>query len=125
MANKIRISGKWIGDGEPCFIIAEAGSNHNGNLQQAKHLIEVAADAKADAVKFQLFRASKLYAKNAGQSEYLNLDRSINDIISDMEIPYDWLPELATHCETMGIIFLSSAFDEESVNQLEPFVPAC
>ncbi len=124
MATKIRIGERWVGDGEPCFIIAEAGSNHNGNLEQAKRLIDVAREAGADAVKFQLFRASKLYPKNAGQSDYLKLDRSIYDIIADMEMPYEWLPELAAHCQERGIIFLSSVFDEESVDRLDPYVPA-
>ena len=124
MASKVQICDKWIGDGEPCFIIAEAGSNHNGSLQQAKNLIDVAVDAEADAVKFQLFRANKLYPANAGHSDYLKLDRSIYDIIADMEMPYEWLPELAAYCQERGIIFLSSVFDEESVDRLDPHVPA-
>jgi len=124
MASKVQISGNWIGDGKPCYIIAEAGSNHNGSLQHAKNLIDVAADAQADAVKFQLFRAEKLYPPNAGQSEYLNSDRSIYDIVADMEMPYEWLPVLADYCQDKGIIFLSSVFDEESVDRLDPYVPA-
>ena len=124
MANKIRIANRLIGDGEPCFIIAEAGSNHNGSLEQATNLIDVAVDAGADAVKFQLSRASKLYPKNAGQSDYLKLDRSIYDIIADMEMPYEWLPVLAEYCQDKGIMFHSSVFNEDSSNQLDPYVPA-
>ena len=124
MTSTVHIAGHRIGDGERCFIIAEAGSNHNGSLDHAKRLIDVAVDAEADAVKFQLFRASKLYPKAAGRSEYLNVDRSIYDIIEDMEMPYDWLPELACYCDEKGIMFLSSVFDEESVDQLDPYVPA-
>ncbi len=124
MATKVKIGQRWVGDGEPCFIIAEAGSNHNGNVEHAISLIDVAAEAGADAVKFQLFRAGKLYPKGAGQSDYLNLDRSIYDIIAEMELPYEWLPGLAAHCQEKDIIFLSSAFDEESVDRLDPYVPA-
>lgn len=124
MAAKVRIGNRSIGDGEPCFVIAEAGSNHNCNLEQAKRLIDVAVEASADAVKFQLFRASRLYPKNAGQSDYLKLARPIYDIISDMEMPYEWLRELAAYCKENGIIFLCSACDEESVDQLAPYVPA-
>ena len=124
MATKVWIDNRWVGDGEPCFIIAEAGSNHNGSLEQAKRLIDVAVDASADAVKFQLFRASKLYPKAAGRSDYLKLDRSIYDIITDMEMPYEWLPKLAAYCDDKKIIFLSSVFDEESVDILDPYVPA-
>jgi N,N'-diacetyllegionaminate synthase len=124
MTTKVKIGDRWIGEGEPCFIIAEAGSNHNGSLEQARSLIDVAAEAGADAVKFQLFRASKLYLPTAGQSDYLKLDKSIYDIIHEMEMPYEWLPQLAAYCQRTGIIFLASAFDEESVDELDPYVPA-
>lgn len=124
MATKIRIGNRWVGDGEPCFIIAEAGSNHNGSMEQAKRLIDVSVEAGADAVKFQLFRASKLYPKAAGKSDYLKLDKSIYDVIAEMEMPYEWLPELAAYCQEQGIMFLSSVFDEESVDELDPYVPA-
>ncbi len=120
----ISIGDRQIGDGERCFIIAEAGSNHNGSIEQAKRLIDVAVDADADSVKFQLFRADRLYPRNAGKSDYLGMDKSIYDIINDMEMPYEWLPELAAYCQESGIIFLSSAFDEESVDELDPYVPA-
>lgn len=124
MATKVRIGDRWIGDGERCFIIAEAGSNHNGNLEQAKRLIDVAVSAGADAVKFQLFRASRLYPKSAGLSEYLKMAKSIYDIIAEMEVPYEWLPELAAYCREKGVFFLASAFDEESADRLDPHVEA-
>ena len=121
---RVKIADRWIGEGEPCFIIAEAGSNHNGSLEQAKCLIDVAVRAGADAVKFQLFRASKIYNKDAGKSDYLKLDKPIYDIIADMEMPYEWLPELADHAQKQSIIFFSSVLDEESLEQLDPYVPA-
>jgi len=124
MAKKVEIADKWVGEDEPCFIIGEAGSNHNGNLQQALRLIDVAVEAGVDAVKFQVFRASKLYPREAGTSDYLKLDKSIYDIISEMEMPYEWLPDLAAYCQEKDIIFLSSVFDEESVDRLDPYVPA-
>ena len=124
MKDKVQVGDRWVGDGQPCFIIAEAGSNHNGSLEQAKRLIDVSVDAGADAVKFQLFRASKLYPKSAGEDENLKLGRSIYDIISEMEMPYEWLPELATYCHEKEILFLCSVFDEESVDRLDPYVPA-
>ena len=122
MVRTVSVGSKKLGDGCPCFIIVEAGSNHNGSLEQAKLLIDVAASAGADAVKFQLFRASKLYPRGAGQSDYLKEARSIYDIIREMEMPYDWLPELAAHCKKKRIFFMASAFDEESVDRLDPFV---
>jgi len=121
---KVRIGERWVGDGEPAYIVAEAGSNHNGSFEQALRLIDAAADACADAVKFQQFKAAKLYPKSAGASDYLNTPRSIYDIIHDMETPDDWVPELAGHCRRRGLAFLSSPFDEESADLLDPWVPA-
>lgn len=121
---RLHLGQREIGDTAPCFIIAEAGSNHNGRLEQAKRLIDLAADAGADAVKFQVFRASKLYPQRAGHSDYLKDARSIYDIVSELEMPYEWLPELARWSAERGVLFLASAFDEESVDRLEPFVPA-
>jgi len=118
----IRIGERGIGAGHPCFVIAEAGSNHNGNFEQALKLIGVAARAGADAVKFQVFRASRLYPKSAGTSDYLKVEKSIYDVIHEMETPYEWLPELRAACDEQGILFLASAFDEESVDRLDPFV---
>ena len=74
---KVRIGNHWIGDGERCFIIGEAGSNHNGQFEQAKDLIDVAASAGADAIKFQVFKASRLYPRSAGLSDYLRISKPI------------------------------------------------
>lgn len=124
MRAKVRIGNQWIGDGNPCFIVAEAGSNHNGNLDQAKRLIDIAASAGANAVKFQVFRAKDLYPKGAGPSDYLGVQKPIYDIVAEMEMPYEWLPELAAYSREKDILFLASAFDEESVERLDPYVEA-
>ena len=121
----IEIAGKAIGKGHPCFIIAEAGSNFRIsedpkiNFKQALKLIDIAADAKADAVKFQLYRAQKLYLKNSGNADYIGKEKSIFDIIKEMELPHEWLPRLKEKCDKRKIIFLCSPFDEESADQLE------
>jgi sialic acid synthase SpsE len=120
----IDIGGRAVGPGQPCFVIAEAGSNHNGNIEQAKRLIAIAAEAGADAVKFQTFRAAKLYPRSAGKSDYLKLDQSIYDIIAAMEMPYEWIPILAAESAKHGLLFLSTPFDEQSTDQLEPYVQA-
>jgi sialic acid synthase SpsE len=75
--DKVRLGNRLVGEGESCFIIAEAGSNHNGSLEQAKELIDIAVSAGADAVKFQVCRAARLYPKSAGISDYLKIPRSI------------------------------------------------
>ncbi len=118
------IWGKPVGDGAPCFIIAEAGSNHNGDLGMARELVEVAAQCGADAVKFQTFKASKLYPKSAGKSDYLGVDTSIYDIIKAMEMPEEWLGELCELSHSLGMAFISSPFHEEAVALLDPYVDA-
>ena len=119
---KIEIDG--INISERTFVIAEAGSNHNGSLETAKELIDVAADAGADAVKFQTFRAEDMYVQESGEANYLDDDRSIYEIIESMEMPYDWIPELRDYCEDAGVVFMSTPFDERSADELEEFVPA-
>lgn len=120
----MRIGATLIGVGHPCYVIAEAGSNHNGSLPQAMQLIDVAAEAGADAVKFQLFRASRMYPRSAGVSGYLGSAVPIYDIIASMEMSYEWLPELAGYCESRHIAFLATPFDEDSADQLVPWVQA-
>ena len=68
MSNRIQIQGKTIGNGAPCFIIAEAGVNHNGDVKAAERLVDVAAEAGADAVKFQMFKADLLAERPADDS---------------------------------------------------------
>ncbi len=121
---RIKVGSRWVGAGEPCYVIAEAGSNHNGDLGQALALIDVAAEAGADAVKFQGFRAQTLYPETAGKSEYLADERSIYEIIQAMEMPLEWLPALADHCRGRGVDFLCTPFDEAWVDALAPWVPA-
>lgn len=119
-----KIGDRRVGPGEPTFVIAEAGSNHNGDLDLAKELIDVAAKAGADAVKFQTFRAENLYVKDSGEVEYLNDDRSIYEIIQSMEMPYEWIPELYEYCSEQGVLFMSTPFDERSADELAEYVPA-
>ena len=122
MIEKIRVGERWIGEDQPVFIIAEAGSNHNGNFNQALRLVDVAAEAGADAVKFQTFKASKMYPRTAGQSDYLEVPQSIYEIIREMEMPDDWVPLLAEHCREKKIEFISTPFDEASVDLLAPYL---
>jgi sialic acid synthase SpsE len=120
----IKIGGRWIGHGHPCYLVAEAGSNHNGSFEQALRLIDVAAEAKVDAVKFQHFKAAKMYPMSAGSSDYLKSPKPIFDIIQEMETPDEWVPRLAAYCEKRSVAFLSSPFDEESADLIDPYVPA-
>ena len=113
---------KPVGDGCPCCIVAEIGSNHNGSLERAREMIEMSAAAGVDAVKFQTFQANRLYPKTAGTSDYLGLETPIYDIIEAMEMPEEWLAELADLSHSLGLAFLSSPFHEEAVEVLAPHV---
>ncbi len=117
---KIKIGDKWVGDGFPCFIIAEAGSNHNRKLSQAKKLIDVARQAGADAVKFQIYSAETLYSKRL---KVLPGDKETPfDIIKKIETPRDWIEILAHYSQKQGLIFLATPFDQEAIDQLNPFM---
>lgn len=118
------IGDRTVGPGESTYIIAEAGSNHNGDFKIAKELIDVAADAGADAVKFQTFRAEDIYVEDSGNVDYLEDDRSIYEIIESMEMPYEWIPDLHAYCFERGVSFLSTPFDERSAEELAEYVPA-
>lgn len=120
---KIKIGNRSVGEGEPCFIIAEAGSNHDGKLEQAKELIDIAADAKVDAVKFQTFLADKIVAKTKERASYLdklvNKNETMHDIFKKLELPREWLKKLYDYAYSKGLIFLSTPFDEEAVDLLD------
>jgi N-acetylneuraminate synthase/N,N'-diacetyllegionaminate synthase len=126
---KVKISNKLIGNGEPCFIIAEAGVNHNGSVEMAKKLIDAAKDAGADAVKFQTFKAEDVVIEKAEKAEYqketTGTEESQYEMIKQLELQENDFKELADYAKKKGIIFLSSPFDKESVDLLEGMnVPA-
>ena len=115
----IKIGNKFIGDGHPCFIIAEAGANWRycndmaKNFKHALKLIDIAVEAETDAVKFQIYRAKTMYTKSAGFADYLDQKKSIYKIIEEMEVPYKWIPKLKKYCDKKNIIFLATPFDEK------------
>ena len=104
------------------IIIAEAGVNHNGSMESAKKLVDVAADAGADYVKFQTFKADTLVTQSAEKPEYQkNLtDKSESqfEMIKKLELDKSAHDELIKHCEEKGIRFLSTAFDHDSIELL-------
>jgi N,N'-diacetyllegionaminate synthase len=106
------------------IIIAEAGVNHNGDFENAKKLILAAANAGADYVKFQTFKADKLVSKDAQKAEYqkanLKEDGDLQyDMLKKLEIPETWHYELIKYANECGIKFLSTGFDEDSIDFLD------
>ncbi len=111
-----------MGPGTPCFIIAEAGVNHNGSLDIARKLIDTARAAGADAVKFQTFRADRLATPQAPKAEYqkalTDSGESQFDMLRRLELPEAEHPGLVDYCAQQGILFLSTPFDEKSADFL-------
>jgi len=126
-AFKVKIGDRSVGDNEPCFIVAEAGANHNRDLSMGKELIDVAARAGADAVKFQTYSAETLYSKKTPRFTYLErlTSKETWNLIKEIELPREWQAELAAHAAARGIAFFSSPFDYRAVDELDALgVPA-
>ena len=105
------------------FIIAEAGVNHNGSIELAKKLIDIAVEAKVDAVKFQTFKASNLVSKNAQKADYQknnmnDADDSQFNMLKKLELDIDTHKELIAYCNSKNIMFLSTPFDHDSIELL-------
>jgi N-acetylneuraminate synthase len=118
---EIKIGNRLVGDGHPAYVIAEIGVNHNGIPALAVELIDAAADAGADAVKFQKRRLDRLYAKkyldnaNAGEKTL----RYLLPILQQVELSDEAYFEIVEYCRKKGITFLASAFDPESADFLD------
>jgi N-acetylneuraminate synthase len=127
MPAAIQIGDKWVGEGHPTFIIAEIGINHNGDLNTAKRLIDVAVMAGCDAVKFQ-----KRTPEKAVPPEYQNVMRETPwGLISYLEYRHrvefglDEYSEIDRYCREKGILWFASCWDEDSVDFIEQFSPPC
>ncbi len=125
----ISIGARRVGPDQPCFVIAEAGVNHNGDLELARRLVDAAAEAGADAVKFQTFSADRLATAAAPQADYQRRNTGIEEsqraMLHRLELTAEAHRELMARCRERGILFLSSPFDEDSADFLEELgVPA-
>lgn len=119
----IKIGNRIIGEGSSIFVIAEAGVNHNGEINLAKKLIDEAVFAGADAVKFQTFRTENLVTDYANMARYQKdnlaaVDSQYN-MLKKLELSYEDFKILKAYCEEKGIIFLSTPFEIESANFLK------
>ena len=107
------------------MIIAEAGVNHNGDIRMAKKLIDVAADAGADLIKFQTFSADRLVTENASKDDYqkhaTDSSESQKAMLRKLELTEVMHQELIAHCALRNIGFFSTGFDIESINMLVSF----
>jgi N,N'-diacetyllegionaminate synthase len=118
----LRIHDRRVGPGHSCFIIAEAGVNHDGDLDQALRLVEVAKAAGADAVKFQTYRTDSLVTAEASKAAYqvarTGGQESQATMLRRLELTPDAFGTIAAFCREKDILFLSTPFDEESARML-------
>ncbi len=120
----IKIGSRVIGEEYPCFIIAEAGVNHDGDVGKARQLIDIAAEAKADAVKFQTFTGEKLASKDARLATYhqkgaVSEQENLKELLRRLELSREEHRELFDYAHSKGIMIFSTPFDEESADFLE------
>lgn len=122
MKIKFKIADRFIGDGEKAFLIAEAGVNHNGDIKIAKNMIETAVKAGVDAIKFQTFKTSEIILKNVKKAPYQQTTTTTNEnqfeMLAKLEISKDFHQELIDYCHHKDIIFLSTPYDEKSLDLL-------
>lgn len=121
MRKTVNIGDKKIGEREPCFIVAEVGVNHNGDIKLAKKLVDAAKQSGADAVKFQTFKTENLVTRDAPPAEYQKkyaLVASQYGMLKKLELSEAEFRELSSYCGKKKIIFLSTPFDSQSAEFL-------
>ena len=126
----LEISGKKIGHEFPTYFIADIAANHDGDLERAKDLIYLAAEAGADAAKFQHFQAETIVSdigfKKLGshQSHQAYWTKSVFEVYQDASVNLDWTLPLKKTCDKAGIAFFTSPYSIDIVEHIDPFVPA-
>lgn len=127
---EIKILDRLIGFNHPTYFIADIGANHDGDLDRAKLLIRIAAQAGADAAKFQNFRAPQIVSDfgfthmNAQVSHQATWRKSVVEVYAGASLPLDWTPILQQECTTAGLDYFSSPYDYDAIEHLTPYVSA-
>jgi N-acetylneuraminate synthase len=126
MKNAVRMGDRLIGDDHPCFIVAEIGINHNGSLENAKKLIDAAALAGCDAVKFQKRTVDVVYtAEELAKPRENPFGPTNGDLKRGLEFGQREYEEIDTYCREKKIMWFASCWDEGSVDFIEAFNPPC
>jgi len=127
---ELQIGNTLIGDNHPTWFIADIAANHDGSLERALHLIHLAAEAGADAAKFQNFRGPEIVSDygfshmNAQVSHQAKWKKSVTQVYDEASVPFEWTPILKEECDKVGITYFSSPYDFDAIDMLDPFVPA-
>ena len=126
MNAKVRIRSRWIGDGEPCFVVAEIGINHNGSLDIARKLIAAAVLAGCQAVKFQKRSVEVVYSRQElARPRESPFGTTNGDLKLGLEFSSDAYRAIDDYCKTHEVMWLASCWDEASVDFIEQFDPPC
>lgn len=126
MSKCVKIGNKCIGDKQPCFIIAEIGINHNGSIELAKKMIDMAIKAGCDAVKFQKRTVDIVYTKEELAKERSSVFGNTNgDLKRGLEFGFNEYSQIDKYCKEKGIIWFASCWDEESVDFINQFDVPC
>ena len=126
MSSVLKIGDKLIGDGYPCFIIAEIGINHNGSVSLAKKMIDIAVTTGCDAVKFQKRTVDIVYSKEELAKERKSVFGNTNgDLKRGLEFGLDEYREIDEYCKEKGILWFASCWDEEAVDFIDQFDVPC
>ncbi|MEK7663931.1 MAG: N-acetylneuraminate synthase family protein [Patescibacteria group bacterium] len=122
MAKEFNIGKTKIGGSNPCFIVAEVGINFNGEYENALKLIDSAARAGCDAVKFQLFFAKKMYPPSAGNDKSgQGRKKNIYQIVKSAQLPQSWIPKLKKYAESKGLEFFCTVCEEKGADILKKY----
>lgn len=126
MSKCVKIADKLIGDSYPCFIIAEIGINHNGSVELAKKMIDIAVTTGCDAVKFQKRTVDVVYSKEELAKERKSVFGNTNgDLKRGLEFDYEQYKEIDEYCKAKKIMWFASCWDEQSVDFMEQFDIPC
>ncbi len=122
----VKIADRLVGDGQPCFIIAEIGINHNGSVELAKKMIDIAVTTGCDAVKFQKRTVDVVYTKEELAKERISVFGNTNgDLKRGLEFGVKEYKEIDKYCKKKGILWFASCWDEGSVDFMEKFNIPC
>lgn len=126
MDAKVKIGSTWVGDGEPCFVVAEIGINHNGNVDTARKLIAAAALAGCQAVKFQKRTVEIVYSREElARPRESPFGKTNGELKRGLELGYDAYRAVDDYCTSHQVMWFASCWDEASVDFIEQFSPPC
>lgn len=125
---QIQIGKRKVGENAPLYFIADVGANHDGDLDRALHLIELAKEAGIDAVKFQNFQAEKIVSQKGFESLGSQLShqkawkKPVFDVYKAASLSFDWTKKLQKKCQEVGVDYFTSPYDFEAVDHVTPYV---